>query len=53
VTITFGLSAIPFDKFTTPLHWIVFISLCIFATIGVLWLANKLNKIMEKRRGNN
>ena len=53
VTITFGLSAIPFDKFTTPLHWIVFILLCIFATIGVLWLANKLNKIMEKRRGNN
>jgi uncharacterized membrane protein YdjX (TVP38/TMEM64 family) len=53
VTITFGLSAIPFDKFTTPLHWIVFILLCIFATIGVLWLANKLNKIMEKRRENN
>lgn len=53
VTITFGLSAIPFDKFTTPLHWIVFILLCLAATVGVLWLANKLNKIMEKRRGNN
>ena len=24
VTITFGLSAVPFDRFTTPLHWIDF-----------------------------
>ena len=50
VTITFGLSAVPFDKFTSPLHWIVFILLCLAATVGVLCLANKLNKIMEERR---
>ena len=53
VTITFGLSAVPFDKFTTPWHWIAFILLCIAATFGVLWLANKLNKVMEKRREHN
>lgn len=50
VTITFGLSAVPFDKFTTPWHWIIFISLCLAATFGVLWLANRLNKMMEKKR---
>ena len=50
VTITFGLSAIPFDKFTTPWHWTIFILICLAATFGVLWLANKLNKVMEKRR---
>lgn len=53
VAITFGLSSIPFDKFTTPLHWIVFVLLCLGATFGVLWLANKLNQIMEKRRVSN
>ena len=50
VAITFGLSSIPFDRFTTPWHWIVFVVLCVAATFGVLWLANRLNKIMEKRR---
>ena len=50
VTITFGLSAVPFDKFTTIWHWVVFIALCLAATFGVLWLANRLNKIMEKKR---
>ena len=50
VTITFGLSAVPFDKFTTIWHWGVFIALCLAATFGVLWLANRLNKIMEKKR---
>jgi hypothetical protein len=50
VTITFGLSAIPFDKFTSPLHWIIFILLCLAATVGVLWLANRLNRIMEEKR---
>lgn len=50
VTITFGLSAIPFDRFTTPIHWIVFVLFCIGGTVFVLWLANRLNKYMEKKR---
>ena len=49
VTITFGLSSIPFDRFTL-LHWIIFVVLCLAATLGVLWLANKLNKLMEEKR---
>ena len=48
--ITFGLSSIPFDKFTTPFHWIGFILLCAIAIIGVFWGAHKINVIMEKRR---
>ncbi len=49
-TITFGLSAIPFDKFTTIFHWIGFILLCAALMIGVLWGAHKINQIMERKR---
>ena len=48
--ITFGLSSIPFDKFTSPLHWIIFILLCAALIVGVFYAAHKLNVIMEKRR---
>lgn len=48
-TITFGLGSIAFSKFGT-IHWIVFVLGCIAATVGVLYLAHKLNVSMEKRR---
>lgn len=48
--ITFGLSSIPFDKFTTPFHWIGFILICAVGIVGVFWGAHKLNVAMEKRR---
>ena len=48
--ITFGLSSIPFDNFTTPFHWIGFILLCAIAIIGVFWGAHRINVVMEKRR---
>ena len=48
--ITFGLSSIPFDKFTTPFHWIIFILLCAALIVGVFYAAHKLNVLMEKRR---
>ena len=48
--ITFGLSSIPFDKFTTPFHWIGFILLCGIAIVGVFWGAHRINLIMEKKR---
>jgi len=50
VAITFGLSSIPFDKFTSPIHWIIFVLLCIAATVGIICLANKLNQVMEAKR---
>lgn len=48
--ITFGLSSIPFEKFTTPFHWIGFILLCAVGIVGVFWGAHRLNVAMEKKR---
>ena len=50
--ITFGLSSVPFDKFTTPFHWIGFILICAVGIVGVFWGAHKLNVLMEKKRNN-
>lgn len=50
--ITFGLSSIPFERFTTPFHWIGFVLLCAAGIVGVFWGAHKLNVAMEKRREN-
>ena len=47
--ITFGLGNIPFESFSL-LHWILFIVLCIAGTFGILYLAHRLNVLMEKRR---
>ena len=48
-TIIFGLGNIPFDQFTTPWHWIIFITLCAVGIIAVFWGANKLSIYLEKR----
>lgn len=49
-TIVFGFSIIPFDKFTTPLHWIVFILICAVLILLVFFFANKFNNYIEKRK---
>ena len=49
-TIIFGLSIIPFDKFTTPIHWIIFILICAAFVLAVFSVAVKLNKYLEKRK---
>lgn len=48
--ITFGLSSVPFELFTTPFHWIIFIVLCAAFIIGVFYGAHRINVSMEKRR---
>lgn len=48
-TIIFGLSSIPYDEFTTPLHWIGFILSCAILILGIFYLAHKFNKFLEKR----
>ena len=48
-TIVFGVSVIPFDKFTHWLHWVGFIVACAIGIVLVFWGANKLNKYMERR----
>ncbi len=48
--ITFGISAVPFDKFTSVWHWVLFVGGCIFLTFAVLWGAHKINVHMESKR---
>ncbi len=49
VTIIFGLGTIPYDKFTTPWHWIIFISVCAVFVVTVFYLAYRFNKYLENR----
>ena len=49
VTIIFGLSIVPFEKFTSIWHWIGFIALCAVLVIGVFVAAAFFNKYLEKR----
>ena len=49
-TIIFGVSSVPFDKFTSVWHWIAFIAICAAFIFGVFFLAFKFNKMMDKRR---
>ena len=48
-TIVFGLSIVPFEKFTSIWHWVAFILICALLIIGVFFLANRFNKYMEKK----
>ena len=52
-TIVFGLSIVPFDKFTTIWHWIIFILICAIGIALVFFLATMFNKYMEKKNSNN
>ena len=49
-TIIFGLGTIPYDKFTTPWHWIGFITIIAAFIALVFYLAFKFNKFLEKRK---
>ena len=51
-TIIFGLSIVPFDKFTSPIHWIIFIIVCLALVIAIFSAANKLNKYLESHKHN-
>ena len=50
VTIVFGLSIVPFDKFTSIWHWVIFIALCALLIVAVFYFATKFNKYMESKR---
>lgn len=49
-TIIFGLSIVPFEKFTEPWHWVAFIGLCAVAVVGIFLGALKFNKFMQNRK---
>ena len=51
-TIIFGMSFIPFDKFTSVWHWVIFIIACAIG-IGLIFLgATKLNKYLNSKKAN-
>lgn len=50
VTIVFGLSIVPFDKFTSIWHWVLFILGCALLICLVFFLANRFNNYMEKKK---
>ena len=50
-TVVFGFSIVPFDKFTTPWHWIIFVTLCAAAVFLVFFGAYRFNKFMSERKG--
>ena len=43
-TIVFGISLIPFSSFTTIYDWIIFITICVFWIIVVIYVGNWINK---------
>ena len=49
-TIIFGLAIVPFEKFTSIWHWIIFVIICAILIIIVFMFANKLNKYLESKR---
>ena len=52
VTIVFGLSIVPFDKFTSIWHWVLFILICALGIFAIFFAANKFNKYLEKKNKN-
>jgi membrane protein YqaA with SNARE-associated domain len=48
-TIIFGLSIVPFDKFTAWWHWVLFILACAIGIALVFLAASKFNKHLEKK----
>ena len=47
--ITFGLSAVPFDRFTSIFHWIAFIAICAVFIVAVFYGAHRINVAMAKK----
>ena len=48
--ITFGLSSVPFEKFTSVWHWVIFIAACVALVVGVFALARCLKRHLENRK---
>ena len=47
--IVFGLSIIPFDKFTTPWHWVAFVAIIALFVVAVLLGAKRFANFMAKK----
>ena len=48
-SIVFGMSVIPFERFTSLWHWAGFIAVCAIGIVGIFYLAYKFNAFLERR----
>ena len=48
-TIVFGLGSVPFEKFSSPWHWVCFIALSALFLLAVFFGAYKLNKYIQDK----
>ena len=48
-TTVFGLGEIPYEKFTTPWHWILFVLGCVIFVVAVFYAAYKFNRFLDHR----
>ena len=51
--ITFGLSSVPFEKFTSIWHWVIFVLACALIVVAIFFFAHMFNKYMERKRSEN
>lgn len=51
--IIFGIGGVPYEKFTTPLHWILFVLAVVIVLVTAFYLAYRLNRFLEKRNKDN
>ena len=49
-TIIFGMSVIPFERFTSPYDWIVLITICFFWIRELFKIANRVDRYFVKKR---
>ena len=49
-TVIFGITIIPFNRFTSFWHWLLFIIGCLAGVALVFYLAHLLNNYLERRR---
>ncbi len=49
-TIVFGLSLVPFDKFSSIWHWVAFIAICAVFIACVFFFAYRFNKYLNNKK---
>jgi uncharacterized membrane protein YdjX (TVP38/TMEM64 family) len=49
-TIVFGLSLVPFDKFTSIWHWVIFIIGCALLIAVVFFIAYRFNRYLQNKK---
>ncbi len=49
-SIIFGFGSIPYERFTTPLHWILFVLAAAAVLAGAFFIAYKLNQYINRKK---